>query len=232
VDFETVRLTELKAFQESHQSLNVSHSSSSKALSKQGSLSQQNLAQQTWQRERQLLLEEIDLLLSQVDVFQRNYLQVMEVRQRETQLLTQERQVLAQAGDSMADFIDSQKQLSQMLDDCSRRKSEFLVLSEEAAVKDLLKELETQRELLQEERRVAEAELHQVTAVFESKLIQVQEREASKDFELSKLHKELELAQAEGRAWLQRNQQFQASQQREIERLRKFLNERQTEIST
>ena len=119
-----------------------------------------------------------------------------------------------------------------MLDDYGRRKSEFLVLSEEAAVKDLLRELETTTEQAAEEKKIAEAELFQVTAAFESKLLQIQEREAAKDFELSKLQKELELARAEAKAWLERNQLFQQAQQKEIERLRKFINDRQTEIST
>jgi len=61
----------------------------------------------------------------------------------------------------------------------------------------------------------------------ESKIIELKEKEASKDFFINKLTKEMELLQSEYKVYVTRNDSTVMNLNKEIERLRKFLNDRQ-----
>lgn len=68
-----------------------------------------------------------------------------------------------------------------------------------------------------------------MTLNFESKVLELKEKEASKDFIISKIQRELEMALHDHQIYVARNDQTTSLLRQEIERLRKFANVRQQE---
>ncbi|CDW86615.1 UNKNOWN [Stylonychia lemnae] len=245
VEFENLRLIELKAFQESqNQQSIISRESSAKSFggnnnppltskqSQQNNINNQLSQQiQNWQRERTLLFEEITLLRSQIELFNRNYSHIMSIRQQEFQILKSERKELHLIQSELQQVIEDHQSIDRVAEDYRHKKQDFMMVSEEQIVVELTQQNEMLEDRLRQEKRLHEEELMQMNVNFEAKIIELKEKEASKDFFINKLTRELELVQSEYSAYTARNDQIVLGLNKEIERLRKFLNDRQQDYN-
>eukprot|EP00347_Sterkiella_histriomuscorum_P000932 403373973 len=240
VEFENLRLTELKAFQESYnqQQLIMSRESSQKSFGVKGvqSVNQSIISNagqnQNWFRERQLLFEEISLLRSQIEIFTKNYNQIMNIRQSEYHLLQQERRDIKLVSDQLKETFLKVQSADNTLQNFTQQKQDFLLLNESEAIQDLQLQNNFLQEKLSELARLHQDELIQMTLNFETKIMELKEKEAAKDFIINKQKKELDLVQSEYSIYVTRNDQNIHNMKKEVDRLRKFLNDRQQDIQS